>query len=384
MTWDSRDKVKLFMSIKIDLEKAYDRLSLDFIRDTLVTARFPSNLSAVREGIWRSIQAGRHGSPISHLMFADDLLLFSEASMEQVQVIKNVLDAFCAALGQKANSAKSLLFFSRNVPPDLNFIWGHLADQRKLHLKYVRRVDEGLKLNIFSSDSWLWKAIARAWNQVSEGATWAVSRGDRARFWEDSWIPNCRPLLDLSRREVPADLRGRPVADFVDVNGSWNWNVISDWLDHSSMLKVAAVVPPKASMETDLLFWSKDASGSFSVSYAYLLLCPMCAPKFRLVGVRMRAPKCNAAWECPPSQGGVTDAREKKSPLLVYDPMVEGRQVGLLGSGPNWAGGLDWADGGELGRTEPNWTSIGLGRWRRIGPRCWVRAELLDAHGLGR
>ncbi|PKI60390.1 hypothetical protein CRG98_019215 [Punica granatum] len=59
-----------------------------------------------------------------------------------------------------------------------------------------------------------------------------------ARFWEDRWIPNCRPLLDLSRREVLADLRGRPVADFVDVNGSWNWNVFLDWLDHSSMLKL--------------------------------------------------------------------------------------------------------------------------------------------------
>ncbi|PKI40047.1 hypothetical protein CRG98_039562 [Punica granatum] len=65
-------------------------------------------------------------------------------------------------------------------------------------------------------------------------------------------------------------------------------------------------------------------------------------------------------------------AREKESPLPVYDPKVEGRQLGLLGSGPNWAEGLDWADGVELGRVgcwaertaEPNWAGLwaGLGR----------------------
>ncbi|XP_031402735.1 uncharacterized protein LOC116212324 [Punica granatum] len=313
---------KLFMSIKIDLEKAYDRLSWDFIRDTLAIAGFPSNLrrvilqcittasmqvlwngeltesfnmgrgirqgcplspyifvlcierlshlisSAVGDGIWRPIRTGRHGSPISHLMFADDLLLFSEASMEQVQVIKNVLDAFCAASGQKEFYMGSLgrskeaslgswetltrpvveggLGLRRLRQANDAFLaklgWGLLTEKeafwvRVLTQKYVGRVDEGLKLKISPQDSWLWKAIARAWNQVSEGATWAINRGDRARFWEDSWIPNCRPLLDLSRREVPADLRGRPVADFVDVSGSWNWNVFSDWLDHSSMLK---------------------------------------------------------------------------------------------------------------------------------------------------
>ncbi|PKI70473.1 hypothetical protein CRG98_009143 [Punica granatum] len=29
---------------------------------------------------------------------------------------------------------------------------------------------------------------------------------------------------------------------------------------------------------------------------------------------------CNAARDCPPSRGRATDAREKESPLTVYDP----------------------------------------------------------------
>ncbi|PKI62834.1 hypothetical protein CRG98_016785 [Punica granatum] len=42
---------------------------------------------------------------------------------------------------------------------------------------------------------------------------------------------------------------------------------------------------------------------------------------------RMREPKCNAAWECPPSRGRATNTREKESPLPVYDPKVEGRCI---------------------------------------------------------
>lgn len=36
---------------------------------------------------------------LSHLSFADDLVLFSEASVEQVEVIKIVVDLFRASSG---------------------------------------------------------------------------------------------------------------------------------------------------------------------------------------------------------------------------------------------------------------------------------------------
>jgi hypothetical protein len=36
---------------------------------------------AVRQGNWKGIRAGRTGPMISHLMFADDLLLFGEENM---------------------------------------------------------------------------------------------------------------------------------------------------------------------------------------------------------------------------------------------------------------------------------------------------------------
>ncbi|PKI75683.1 hypothetical protein CRG98_003943 [Punica granatum] len=94
----------------------------------------------------------------------------------------------------------------------------------------------------------------------------------------------------------------------------------------------------------------------------------LCAPEFRLVGARLRAPKCNVSWECPPSRGRATDAREKESPLPVYDLKDEGRQLGLLGSGPNWADELDWADGGRIW---PNWAGLDL-YWTGLMETDWA------------
>jgi len=50
-------------------------------------------------GRWKAIPETRGGTQISHLMFADDVVLFGEASIEQAQVIENCLTEFCAWSG---------------------------------------------------------------------------------------------------------------------------------------------------------------------------------------------------------------------------------------------------------------------------------------------
>lgn len=57
----------------------------------------------------------RTGPKLSHLMFANDLILFSEASVEQAKVIANVMQKFCNMSGQKINVAKFSLFCSKNI-----------------------------------------------------------------------------------------------------------------------------------------------------------------------------------------------------------------------------------------------------------------------------
>ena len=58
----------------------------------------------------------RRALTISHLLFADDSLLFYKASQKEVQVINGILQTYVDASGQCNNMEKSSLFFSNNTP----------------------------------------------------------------------------------------------------------------------------------------------------------------------------------------------------------------------------------------------------------------------------
>ena len=74
---------------------------------------------AVGRKEWKPIGLSQRGPKLSHVCFADDLILFAEASVAQVRVIRKVLETFCLASGQKVSLEKSKIFFSSNVSRDM-------------------------------------------------------------------------------------------------------------------------------------------------------------------------------------------------------------------------------------------------------------------------
>lgn len=64
---------------------------------------------------WHPIRAGRNRPSISHLMFADDLLLFGKATNDNMRCVMEVLNNFCEMSGQMVSSEKTSIFFSKNV-----------------------------------------------------------------------------------------------------------------------------------------------------------------------------------------------------------------------------------------------------------------------------
>lgn len=67
----------------------------------------------VELGGWCPTKISRKGLAVSHLFFANDLLLFAKASVDHV--IKQRLNTFSTASSQKINVNKSSIFFSANM-----------------------------------------------------------------------------------------------------------------------------------------------------------------------------------------------------------------------------------------------------------------------------
>lgn len=144
---------KGWMLLKLDLEKAYDRIRWDFLEDTLVAVGFSEDwvrwimrcvsgptmnllwngekteaftpTRGLRQGDpispylfvlcmgrlchmiersveskqWKPISLSRSGPKLSHICLADDLIMFAEALVTQIEVIRKVLETFCSASG---------------------------------------------------------------------------------------------------------------------------------------------------------------------------------------------------------------------------------------------------------------------------------------------
>ena len=70
-----------------------------------------------RNGNLKGLRIARNCTHIHHLRFADDLLIFGEASILVAASIKSCMDKYCRWYGQSINVSKSSIRFSRNTNP---------------------------------------------------------------------------------------------------------------------------------------------------------------------------------------------------------------------------------------------------------------------------
>ncbi|KAK5771923.1 hypothetical protein PVK06_048179 [Gossypium arboreum] len=104
---------KGFMAVKLDMSKAYDRVQWDFIKQLgvkfqpcrglrqgdplspflfLICGEGLSSLMrvAAKEGLLKGVKASRNSPPILHLLFADDCILFGEATRRGAQEVDSL------------------------------------------------------------------------------------------------------------------------------------------------------------------------------------------------------------------------------------------------------------------------------------------------------
>ena len=62
-------------------------------------------VKSVDTGAWKPFRVGKGGTKVSHLCFADNMLLFAEANAKQTETIMECLDMSCASSGLRVSIA---------------------------------------------------------------------------------------------------------------------------------------------------------------------------------------------------------------------------------------------------------------------------------------
>lgn len=73
-----------------------------------------------REGSLQELPICRGAPGVSHLLFADDTLLFFKASQQQAGIVKEILETYAKGTGQLINSSKCSIMFNEKVQTSEN------------------------------------------------------------------------------------------------------------------------------------------------------------------------------------------------------------------------------------------------------------------------
>lgn len=70
----------------------------------------------IQKQMIHGFKASRSGPPISHLLFADDSLVFCKATKKEARNMSLILNTYQRASGQEINYAKSAISFAKGTP----------------------------------------------------------------------------------------------------------------------------------------------------------------------------------------------------------------------------------------------------------------------------
>ncbi|KAH1090902.1 hypothetical protein J1N35_018159 [Gossypium stocksii] len=229
---------------------------------------------ANRDGRPLGARVGRSNISVTHLFFADDSILFGEASTERVNTIKGVIKEYEVVSGQKVNFEKLFIYFSGNVEAELKEQVGstlgvRISNNPEKYLGLPTMVGRRKKqafneirdrfnrlvnnwsirfLLIGGRERSIWEARSL----LEEGVGWRIRNGRSVNIWNDAWIPGAGNGRIQCQQ---MDIKYSNVSDLIeDGSVTWKQEEMRALFGEDQMQRIVSILL-ESSESQDVLIW---------------------------------------------------------------------------------------------------------------------------------